>query len=198
MTTEPMSDDSLDDIFNDTKVAPTNQSIREVSDMVEAMKKMADEIDQMTVALDMKVQTYRQMVEKTVPEAVLALGVSAMPLADGTELKIEDVVQASIKNDNKPAAYAWLITNGYGDMIKKTVEVSLGREAPQENLEAILKVAKDLGYLPETAEKVEPATLTAFVRRMYNEGKVVPKDIFTIFQGRKAVIKEPKKKGAKK
>jgi hypothetical protein len=61
--------------------------------------------------------------------------------ADGAKLKIEQKVYASVTEDGKKEAYAWLKKNGHGAMIKSRCVIEFGRS--EQHLAAVLQAFCD-------------------------------------------------------
>lgn len=79
-------------------------------------------------------------------------GVENVPLAEGFRVGVSHPFRASIKKDQKDAAYAWLRKNGLGDLISSTVNASslaaaLKTKLEDENTDAPEEMFT-AGYLP--------------------------------------------------
>lgn len=67
---------------------------------------------------------FEQYKRKLLPEAFEVEGVKSIPLAEGFRVGTSATYRASIKKDQKDAAYAWLRANKLGDIISSTVNAS--------------------------------------------------------------------------
>lgn len=184
------------DLFADSEgTAPSDNDLKSVSVLADQIKNKQAEIEQLESQLKEKREALARIEEVDLPDLMLSLGLRDFTMVDGAKIKIEDVVRASISVSNRGEAFDWLTSNGHGDLIKKTVAVSLGREAPAEHITMLQDMATGLGYSTAVTDKVEPSTLSAFVRGQLAEGANIPMELFGVYQGRKAVIKQ--KKGTK-
>jgi hypothetical protein len=109
-------------------------------------------------------------------------------MADGSSIEVKPFYSASIKEEKRAEAFAWLRDNGFGDLIKNNVSVRFGRNE-DEQCSRLLEILALRGYVAEQSEKVESMTLKAWVRERVEKGSEVPSDLFGAFIGQRAVIK---------
>ena len=104
------------------------------------------------------------------------------------QLKLKQIIGATITLANKEKAFNWLRENDLGDIIKNELTVSFGRNEDNKAAE-YAELAKGQGYQPTQKLKVEPMTLKALVRERIEAGKPLPTEIFNVFIGNKTTIK---------
>jgi hypothetical protein len=122
------------------------------------------------------------------PALMDELELTEFVLKSGARIRVKPGVSASITEQNKPQAFAWLITNGFGGIIKTLVEVQFGKgeHDAAEKAAALLKTRfKDREVSVD--ESVHSSTLNAFVKERMEKGEGVPLDLFGVFTYKEAV-----------
>jgi len=138
---------------------------------------------------DLKADVYK-IEREDMPNLMAEVGLDEVKLSTGQTITIKEEVETRISEDNRPAAYSWLLEHGYGGIIKTNVSVQFGKgehtaaEEVTEKLRA--QFAKNPVMLEET---VHPQTLKSFVKERLSAGDAIPHDLFSIFVFTKAVIK---------
>jgi len=125
------------------------------------------------------------------PEAMELAGVADYTLSDGTKLIVRDDVKASITIENRPFAHKWLRDNGHGGIIKESYVVDV-RTLTEEQRQALYYQIQTFDVTPEDVESIHAATLKALVKELLEKGATLPPS-FSVFQFKKAELKEPKK-----
>lgn len=84
-------------------------------------------------------------------------------------------------------ALRWLVEHGHGGVIKNNVTVALDRGA-DDRADALVVELRAKGFDVESKKDVHAGTLGALVRELIADGKIVPRDIFNLFDMRLAKI----------
>ena len=155
------------------------------NDIADTDKEISDIEDQLKKKKDYK----KHLSENVLPNLFAEVGLSELKLADGRHLKVSNFYGASIKEENKEAAYKWLRNNGFGDLIKNQVSCSFGRDE-DEKARGLINALNEKGYQSSQREWVEPSTLRAFIREQQEAGKALPMDLLGAFVGQKTTIKD--------
>lgn len=137
---------------------------------------------------------YRELAEKTLPEAMNNLGINSLGLKDGSSIGLQELVTCSINEENREAAHDWLRVNGYGDLIKNEVIVSFGKGEDAEAELLFHQLKFDDGRLVNKQEKVHPSTLKAWVKERLKAGDPLPSETFKLFVGVAARVNKKKEK----
>jgi len=124
------------------------------------------------------------------PNLMAEVGLQEIKLTNGSVITIKEDVDARISDVNRPAAYDWLLRNGYGGIIKTVVSVQFGK-GEHDNAEAATRTLQnEFSDRPVALEEtVHPMTLKAFVKERMTSGDPVPMDLFGVYAYSKAVIK---------
>ena len=139
-----------------------------------------------------------QLHTRSIPDALISLGLKDFTLSDGTVVERAEIVTAGITDATRVEAHHWLRANGFGDLIKNEVLVTFGKGED----EYATKILEDLrerqraGELRcgsiEQKERVHPQTLNAQVRGWLQQGRPFPIETFKVFIGQTAKLKRPK------
>ena len=198
----------LDDLAADGREqqssAPQSEvTLNMVKQLAEKLALARVEVELAESALEAKKEAFRKLSEDTIPEAFNAAGLAlgtVIALADGWSLTVEETVRASISEENRPKAFAWLRERGHDDLIKNVVTVSFGKgeESDAAQLVQHIKEASEADKLHfgqfERKESVHNATLTAFVKEQLELGVEFPTAIFGVFTPQVAKLRPPKKR----
>jgi hypothetical protein len=147
-----------------------------------------NEISKIKEKLKEKEDHRRLLSEEVLPSLFSEVGLSELKLADGRKIKVSETYRASIKIENRKAAYSWLRNNGFGDLVKNQVTCSFGRNE-DEKASSLISDLSEKGLEPAQREWVEPSTLRAFVREQYESGRDLPMDLLGAYVGHKTTIK---------
>ncbi len=123
-----------------------------------------------------------------IPDLMFDLEVDKIKLSSGKSITIKDNTSASIKEENKEEAFLWLDEHGHSDLIKHTITLNFTK-GKEEEVKALLKQLKELGHTPSDKQAVHAGTLKSFVKEQIADGVNIPRDLFSIFEGKKTIIK---------
>jgi hypothetical protein len=193
-----MSINLLDD------VAPASNELGAIADMAQQMYNIQEEIIQFEMSLKQKKQDLNKLANQDLPDLMQELNVKDFTLNNGAKVSVEDVISGSVpstsaimkaKGEDKEEllsrqqqCFSWLRENGGADLIKSNVEVQFGRNEDKLCNEFVKELdTKQLYY--KRATGVHPQTVTSFLKEMIAEGKNIPRDLFKLFEGRRAKIR---------
>lgn len=204
-------------IYDDENYAdPDNNqvSINQVRDLVEELQEADTEVGEAEQRLADATKRQQRISRDILPKAFEAAGVSEIVTRGGDTVTIIEKVRGSIYADKRPEGHEWLEEHGEGGKIKRKIVLDCGQadEEYVKNLGALLAAVVDtedaLEYLGEalSAEeashidvsiqtKIEPSSLSAFIRKCLREGEIdLPDDIFSVFQHQETKIKTMKRR----
>jgi len=163
------------------------QGLSEVSKLAKiqvALQEQLESLEQETKQVKAKI---REVAEDQLPAAMAEHNIKELTLEDGSAIKVNRFYSASIPKDRQEEAFTWLVSNGYGDLIKNVVATNFVR-GQEETAVAFAEELNDRGMAVNTKKWVEPMTLKAFVKDQTEQGKAVPNDLFGLYIGEKAKI----------
>lgn len=154
----------------------TPDKVREITSIARKQYDLEREIKKLGETLGEKNKELVRVRTIDLPNAMKAAGVTALSLSKGYTVSVKDFVTGYIKEENKPAAFAWLRANKFGSLIKNVVSCSfgMGEDKAAKALKSLLRKAK-IAY--EDKEDIHYQTLQAFVRERLKFGKELPDSI---------------------
>jgi hypothetical protein len=172
---------------------PSDHSLAEIAQLAERQVALEKRIaDAELVVLGMKTQLAK-LSGQILPTAMRALGLETLKLSSGETIECKAILRASIPEEHREAAFAWLEEHGFGGLIKHEVSASFGKDE-DENAKAFVTAAAGLGVSVEDKRSVHSSTLSAFVAEQDKAGRELPEQILGVFRGDVTKIKAPKKK----
>lgn len=136
----------------------------------------------------------RELETVTLPDGLKNLGIKEITLASGAKISLIDVISASITDENREAAHAWLREHGHGDIIKNNLTLTFGKgedEIAKKLMHHLLEL-RDKGETKfgdlQQKESVHPSTLKAFVKDQLSKG-AFPGDLFKLYTGQAVKFK---------
>lgn len=165
-----------------------DNDVASLAELARRAKNLEREIEDLNEVLKERGYQYKKLLEESIPEALNSLGMKSFQMDDGSSITVKSYYSASIKEERRAEAFAWLRQHGFDDMIKNTVSVRFGR-GQDELCDNLLDLLGEKGFPVEQSEKVEPMTLKAWVREQVEAGNEFPTDLFGVYVGQKAAIK---------
>jgi len=132
-----------------------------------------------------------QLLNRDIPELLAKMRLDECTTASGIQVKVKREIKAALPGheriEARMGALRWLIEQGHGGVIKNHVAVTLDRgdDARADELVSELSIR---GYAVEAKKDVHTATLGALVRELVASGKIVPRDLFNLFDLRIAKL----------
>lgn len=186
-----LSKDILDDILggeaiNTLAVEATDGEVRRIAELANKQLDLQRSVSDLEEALKAKKEELRVVQEHDLPDALAEAGVSEIRLADGSRVKAEPFVTAHITKAKAEEAHAWLVDNGFGDIIKREVTAKFGKG--DDNFIVAVEALQAKGIDIDTKEAVHHMTLKAFAKEQMEQGTDIPVDLFGLYSGFKATI----------
>ena len=186
-------EETLMDIFEDLidegdKFASVDTGTgKQLSDLVRKLRSVEQDIEDAELNLKaLKAEKHRLSVEN-IPGLMDEMGVDRLDV-DGVSVSRKMIVHASIPQDRKEEAFAWLRENGLDDIIKNDVTCSFGKG--EDNVAGdVVGLLHEKGFDPKTKTHVHPSTLKAFVKERIVDGKPIDLDMFGAFIANAAEIR---------
>ena len=186
-------------------VAPASNELGAIADMAQQMFDLEEEIVAIELSLKQKKQDLNKLANQDLPDLMQELNIKDFSLNNGAKVKVEDVVSASVpsqssiiraKGDDKAEleirlqqCFEWLRANGGAELIKSNVEVQFGRDEDALCNEFTQELKnRSLHY--KRAIGVHPATINSFIKEKIDNGQNIPRDLFKIYEGRRAKIRK--------
>lgn len=183
-----------------------NEDLSTLTGFAEAIIKQDAFVKELEEKLKEEKKRLLKMTDEDLPALMTEANSMEFTLLDGSKVTIKPQYGASIKVDNRPAAYEWLRKHGHDDIIKNTISCQFGRGEDEmatqfkEAMESFTFERPDgkevsVKDMVTQAEKIEPMSLRGFVKERVENGDEFPMELFGAYVGQRAVI--TKAKGAK-
>lgn len=170
---------------------PVDSVLAKISALAVEQKKAEAEVARLEEELKKAQDKLRDISEFRLPALMDSIEMTDFTLRDGSKIKVDEKLRASIPSIHETAAFKWLEENRQGGLIKRQFLIDFNRE--QEEWAA--KFAKELSERDDPLNfkckrSVHPQTLAAFVREQLEEGVAIPLDIFGVFRQRVTKISD--------
>ena len=132
--------------------------------------------------------TRKQVAEELIPDLMNKVGLKLVQLEDGTKIKVDEFVDARIKDAN--IAFDWLRETNNESIIKNQISVSMGR-GDDARAQQIIELLKENDVEADLKITVHNQTLKAFCRDALDNPELaesLPREAFGIYQGKRAKI----------
>ena len=180
--------------FEDDAVANVEQTgLESVAELLREQLKLEELIESMEETIKINKEALRKLSGEVIPAKMAELGMTATEMYDGSKVQVVEDIYVSIPKDpqRSQACYEWLEDNGLGDIIKNQVGMSFGK-GEGDKAKALEEKIKEMNLIPEVKVSVHPSTLKATVKKLHEEGKSVPDNLFSLFIGQKTKITKKK------
>ena len=176
--------------FEQDAVTSLDQTdLKTISELLHQQLKMESKIEDLEEEVKLRKKDLLKLSGEIIPQKMAELGMTATEMADGSKVKVVEDLFVSIPKDadKQRACHEWLENNGLGDIIKNSVGMSFGKGEKRQAQELEDAISK-LGFIPEVKVSVHPSTLKATFKKLHEEGKSVPDNMFNLFIGQKTKI----------
>jgi hypothetical protein len=184
-----MTDDIWDDIFDEADALNKVEhgAMRQLSTLVRQLRGVEAQIEDAEKTLSALKQEKHRLSVDLIPQLMVEMGVERLDV-DGVRVTRKVIVSASIPEERREQAFAWLRDNGLDDIIKNDVVLSFGKG--EDNLAGhAVGLLKSEGFDPSVKTHVHSMTLKAFVRERVESGKPLDLEMFGAFITNAAEIK---------
>ena len=144
------------------------------------LKDAKSEADSLFGAMDRVKEEVDEISSRIIPELLAEQGLSAIKLADGSNVSVKKEFRCTLPKDEakREQAYKWLRDQGLGDIIKNNIFVTFGK-GEDDKAKQLLDLAAANGFEPQQKSDVAWATLTALFRERIESGLDMPSDVFS-------------------
>ena len=165
------------------------EGLKTIAELARAVEAQSTRVSDLEALIKEEKKKLLKLTDEDLPALLHEIGMAKFELDDGSKIELKPTYGAHIKVDNRDAAFGWLRSNGFDDIIKNTVSCIFGR-GEDKKAETFIKVAHDAGVPASQKEEVHPSTLKAFVKERVENGEEFPMDLFGAYVGQRATIKK--------
>ena len=143
------------------------------------LKTKEDELVSLEEQVKNKKEEIDEISSRIIPELLAEQGLSAIKLADGSNVSVKKEFRCTLPKDEvkREAAYKWLRDQGLGDIIKNNIFVTFGK-GEDDKAKQLLNLAAENGFDPQQKSDAAWNTLTALFQERVESGLDMPSDVF--------------------
>jgi hypothetical protein len=160
---------------------------------ITALGRVLDDLDQSILAEEVTISDLKarrkQVAEELLPDLMASSGLKLMQLDNGTKIRIDEFVDAKIKD--AITAFDWLRQTNNESIIKNQITISLERGDDDKAQEVLQNLKESHGIDAEVKISIHNQTLKSFCRDALDNPELaesLPREAFGIYQGKRAKI----------
>jgi len=168
-----------DEMLKDSKDLLDNVEVTTIAQECVRLKTKEDELVSLEEQVRNKKEEIDEISSRIIPELLAEQGLSAIKLADGSNVSVKKEFRCTLPKDEvkREAAYKWLRDQGLGDIIKNNIFVTFGK-GEDDKAKQLLNLAAENGFDPQQKSDAAWNTLTALFQERVESGLDMPSDIF--------------------
>ena len=180
-------------MLEDSKDLLDNVEVTTIAHECVKLKQKEDELIELEEQVKNKKEQIDEISSRIIPELLAEQGLSAIKLADGSNVSVKKEFRCTLPKDEakREQAYKWLRDQGLGDIIKNNVFVTFGK-GEDDKAQQLLDLAAENGFEPQQKSDVAWATLTALFKERIESGLDMPPDVFSTWIKDKTKISRKK------
>ena len=174
--------DILKEMLKDSKDLLDNVEVTTIAQECVKLKQKEDELVQLEEQVKNKKEQIDEISSRIIPELLAEQGLSAIKLADGSNVSVKKEFRCTLPKDEakREQAYEWLRNEKLGDIIKNNVFVTFGK-GEDDKAKSLIDLAVANGYEPNQKSDVAWNTLTALYEERVKAGLDMPSDVFHLW-----------------
>ena len=178
VTTSP-GVDVRDMMLKDSTDLLDNVEVTTIAQECVRLKTKEDELVSLEEQVKNKKEEIDEISSRIIPELLAEQGLSAIKLADGSNVSVKKEFRCTLPKDEvkREAAYKWLRDQGLGDIIKNNIFVTFGK-GEDDKAKQLLNLAAENGFDPQQKSDAAWNTLTALFQERVESGLDMPSDVF--------------------
>lgn len=173
--------------------APKSEDLQQLSVLIGKLHDAEMQVVLAEEELKKRQSTVRTLAEIEIPELMTRMGVKKFSTTNSLEVEVKDDVRASIKEADRPMAFAWLDEHGHAGLIKSEVVVAFARAEADK---ALVLQTELSGKYPGNVRQdqwIEAPTLKKFVREQLEKSVKLPEELFGVKKFKIAKVKDRSK-----
>jgi len=168
-----------DEMLKDSKDLLDNVEVTTIAQECVRLKTKEDELVSLEEQVKNKKEEIDEISSRIIPELLAEQGLSAIKLADGSNVSVKKEFRCTLPKDEvkREAAYKWLRDQGLEDIIKNNIFVTFGK-GEDDKAKQLLNLAAENGFDPQQKSDAAWNTLTALFQERVESGLDMPSDVF--------------------
>jgi hypothetical protein len=182
-----MNEDTQIDWSSDS-TAPAEEQLTVIGQIASEMLMLESEIQAQEELIKSLKKQHMAICQGTLPEALMAVGLTGITHVSGKKLTVEKFYQAKIPDTHRAEAFQWLEDTGNDSIIKTDVSAKFGKGDKAKAEEAV-KLLEEHGIIAGMKTGVHHSTLRAFVKEQLENGEPLPLEAFGVYVGNRVKVK---------
>lgn len=182
----------MSEILNPLTQQPiADGELKQITDLANRQIVLEAEIENLETQVSRKKEELFNLSTIKLPDAMNLIGLQDFSLKNGAKVMIKPFYSGKISDENKNKAFAWLRAEGHDSIIKRVINVALGK-GDDKIATMISKYLLSKKVVYEDKESVHPQTLKSFIKEQMTGGKPFPAPLFGAYAGKVTKIEAPK------
>lgn len=148
-----------------------------LDELVKYADELQQSIDHLEEQLAAKKAVQVKVLQTDLPSLLHEIGINEATRGL-LKVSLQDGVSISIPEEQRADAYAWLVEQGSGDIVKTEVVSRFGA-GDVEEAEKAKRALEAQGFEPEVKMSVHPSTLKSWAKERIKKGQLPPPELFT-------------------
>lgn len=177
-----MSNNEQIDFAADAALTEEPQTeLQRIVKLAELMVEQAQTVADLEQRLKDAKAALRRTETEDLPELMREVGLDSVKLNDGSTVEVVEDVDCGISEARRADAHDWLVSNGFGGLIKTQVITAFERGEIEEAMAYAAQATEAWPEHPATLkDAVHPATLKSFVKEQLAAGNDLPYELFGV------------------
>lgn len=167
------------------------EKLQELVDEAHKYEAQAEKLEQQALEARNRLAA---VVTDALPKLMQESGIESFKTKGGLSVSLKTDTKCNLAKKRQDAGLDWIEKHGGGSLIKACVNIPFTRAELAEAKKLADAIMEDHNRIASVERKIEPATMKKFLTDRMAKGKDVDKELFGIFEVRKAEIKVPKGK----
>lgn len=152
---------------------PSMDGLGRVAEAAQKLRKLEARANALLAEAALIAEQIKLITEKDIPALFDEYHLKEFTTDDGRKLAVKPIYIGKILPEDRAVAYQWLETNGYGGLVKTSVEAQFAM-GELDKAKALQNLLIDKGYMVNAEQTVHPQTLGKFVKTLSIAGKDIP------------------------
>jgi L-alanine-DL-glutamate epimerase-like enolase superfamily enzyme len=144
--------------------ASQSDALQRITKMCEVLTRQSARVAELEEELKAAKADKLRMEREDLPDLMKELQITQITLENGASVKVEEKVEASITEENRPAALQWLKAYHFDGIIKAELSVQFGREEYEKAEEIRDAIEEQFDVTVDIVEMIHPSTVKSFAK----------------------------------
>lgn len=164
--------------------------LKEIGELCEKAEEQDAKVKKLARELEEETAKFNELMRQTIPDTLIAAGMTELKLASGKKISIVDELSFNISDANRADCMKWLRDNDFDSIIKNTVTATF-KKGEDEKALATYRELLSKGYDAIHKDEVHWQTMKAFLKEQCGKNvlSTEDKELFKVYEYKLAKIK---------